>query len=880
MPESTPSPSRPDDRPGEGARLPRWLGRTLIALGVLALLLVASGLAARAYFTPEKLASLVVPRVERAAGRDVQVSAVRLKLLPRPAVRLEDVALAAAPGLGPEPALSGEAVDLQLAVLPLLTGDLSVTRLRLVAPTVRYRVAADGSHSFSDLGGERTGRPAASGGGEGEADGRALSVSEVEVERATVVYDDRRSGRGARFRAAGTFDASGRADAPGGLVSRGELRIDSLRTAASRDAVDSIEVASLRLTYEAALSGREDSLALRSLGLEAEGLRASGSGSVAWGGETPRVDLRLETGEADVGDLLRLARGASSSGPDADGRVRLTVRVAGAVGAGATPTMEATARLRDVALAFPGREALASDVGGELSFTSGSLAVGPLEGRLLGRELRLEGTVADLDSLRADLRAEGAADLGRLEGALPEGEGAGPMAGLDPGGDLSFSVRVRGALRGERWPRMTGEVRLPALEGTVDGRPLRSEPAVVRLTGSGLATDGWTLRSGDTDLTLSAEARNVLPPSRLRATEGAAGPRPSVDFRLSSDLLAVDQLLPAPAQADTAFSYARVLKAHLSGGQVAGRPPGDVASERYPLPALPRLDAAGEVRVGEVVHPAGPAQDLALEVHLDEGRLRVEQLRAGLYGGTLAGALSAEPDREGRRWPVRYDLQLRGADAGTVTERWTKLGKALTGTLDASVAGRTALGGTFLPVTGETEADGRVTVRDGSLERMVPMQGVMRAIGVSSSRIARFDSLGGPYRVRDGRLELDGWRLHGRGAVGGSVAGTVDLTGPLDLDMTLSVPLALLEGSPLLKAAGGEEGRLGRLLGRAAGADSVIDVPLSLGGTMGSPAVTVQEEVFADRLERLLERKGTDLLRGLFERRKEEKKEGGGGGGG
>lgn len=865
-----------------GGRWGPWPRRILVGLGVVALLLAGAAITAKMIFTPEKLASMVMPRLEEATGRDVQVSAVRLKILPRPAVRVEDFALGAAPGFGPEPAATAEAIDAEIAVWPLFRGQVSVKRLRLVAPTLRYLVAPDGTPSFGGMDPDAA-EDAPGAGAEGAA--RLFPASEFTVERGTVLYDDRQAGRGARFRVDGDFSASLEDRVPVAISSRGDLRIGSLRAMLPALRDDSLRVETFRLVYDGTLHTDADSLDFRSLEVDLDGVRLSGDGSLAMAGERPRADFRFETGETDIEELRRLAPRLDFGGLEPRGQVRASVRVRGELGGDDPLRIDGTGRLEALALAGPGDDEVVSGMGADLAFGGNSVRASALEGSLLGRTVRGEVTLLRGDPPRVRGRLAGEVDLERFsrmrirlaEAAdVPDADIPRPMSGT-----ADVELAFRGPL-GDGLSGLTfqGPMRLSGFgyETPALANPLRIPSGTLRLTGTGLEARDITLRVGDVALTLTADARNLLPLSRLDREGSGAGPRPLVEFRLESDRVQLDQILPGPEEGDTGPTYSQVLKAHLSGEQVGGRRPDEIAGDRFPLPGLPTFDARGEVRVGELVNPPTRMEELAFRVDLGRGLLRVEEIRSGLYGGRLTGRVSAERGDDDRRSTVRYVMDLQGSDAAAFMDRWTKLEDALTGTLDISIDGRTFFDRTLLPVTDRSDAEGRLTVRDGSMEGMLPMQGVVRAIGASRDQIARFDSLGGPFRVREGRLELLDWRLYSRSGADGRMAGTVDFAGPLDLDMTLSVPLSMLQGSPLLNLTGGGQGLLSRLLGGAAGEDDIIDVPLTVRGTMSDPAVTVDERVFAKELQKLLQQKGvgSDLLRNLFGG-EEEEEEGGGG---
>lgn len=974
---------------GPGGTRPSWTRRGLICVGVIVLLLAGAGVTAKMVFTPGKLSSMVVPRVEDAVGRDVEIETVRLDLFPLPSVRLENFALAAAPGFGEEPALAGDALDVRLALLPLFTGKVRPSTIRLENSTIRYLVAPDGSHSF---GGRDSGDEAPddrAGGG-----GTSLAVSQFAMDRGTVIYEDRKNGRSARFRVDGSFAVSTGGEDALVISSRGELDLRSLRAVLPDVREDTLRAEEFAVDYDGTVHTGADSLELRRLTLQIDALRLSASGAAWRGDDTPRVDLRVETGRTDLAALRRLAPGLLPADLDARGGVRIAADVRGPLGGEALPEIEGTAEIEDLALAHAGREDFLSGLGGEISFDGRSVRTSGLEGRLLGREARIEGTLDNIEDPRIDARMSGSLDLDRAlpvlpievpeelvaagrmdfdarisgpvgEGRTPDIRGDGTLKGFSAAyagidglvkdatasvGLAGDSVRissfegtvldrpmrgrvtvelgdppaVRGHLTGEvdletlgrvqrRLSERAGEstdARRPlsgtaavdvdirgrpddlsrlTLQGPVDLRelhyetpalasPLRIPSGTLRFTGDGVETDGLAMTVGKTDLALTVTARRMLPLSRLDDEAGAGG-APTVEFRLRSERIRLDELFAAPAE-ETGPTYSEVLKAHLSGDRVAGRAPDEIARERFPVPEIPDLVARGRVEVGEFVNPPTRMEELSFDVRIEEGALRVRNIQAGLYGGRFTGDVTAEVGSGDRRSAVRFDVALEDGDAEAFMGRWTEIDRALTGVLDITVDGRTVFDETLLPVTEVTNADGRVMVRDGSLEGMVPMQGVVRTLGVSADRVARFDSVGGPFRVRGGRLELLDWTMQSASPASGRMAGSVGFAGELDLDMELSMPLSMLEGSSLLQATGGGQGLVSRILGGAAGRDEVIDVPVSVTGTMSDPKIGVDQRAFAAGLKRLLGgQEGRGLLQRILGGGQDEDDEDGGGGG-
>jgi len=652
-----------------------------------------------------------------------------------------------------------------------------------------------------------------------------------------------------------------------------------------------IRLRDLALDYrgeEDVIEGATANLTLRPDGVTVEELRGDLfgrplrlSGRIEDFGD-PRIQGRAD-GSVDLGRVLPLLPSELTEEARARGDLDFSVRASGRLGDEGLPDLRGEGTLTGFSLDYAGVENVVRDARIGLAFDGDVIRAPSFGGLVLGNRLEGSFRLTPGEPTRVEGRVSGEVDLERLDDLrrrLAERSGEPAPRDRSLSGTASVDLAFEGPADDPARLTLEGPVRLADLEyGTPAlAAPLRVGSGTLRFTGAGVETGDLGLEVGRTGLRLSLTARNVLPLARLDGEAEEApgdGPRPVLEFRIASERVYLDELLPADEK-EGGPTYSEVLKAHLSGDRVEGREPGRIALDRFPLPSLPELAARGSVRIGELINPPTRMKDLRFDVRLEDRRLAVSDVRAGLYGGSFTGDVTADLGEKGDRVSsIRFDVALRRADAGAFMGRWTKLESSMTGALDVSVEGSTVFQETLLPVTERTDADGRVTVRNGSLEGMVPMQGVVRAIGASPSRLARFDSLGGPFRVRGGSLELVDWRLENSSEdVRGEMAGSIAFAGPLDLDANFSLPLSMLQGSPLMRlvgggsGGGGGQGFLGRFLGNAAGEDQRVDVPLSVGGTMSNPSVRVHEKAFATGFQ--------GVLRSL--RGGDQEDEGGGGG--
>ena len=260
----------------------------------------------------------IAAEFRNATGRDLAIGGdIDLSISLTPAVTVERLAIANT-GWGSQPSMvSLERAEAEVELLPLLTGDIRVTRLILVEPDILLEVNADGLSNWraGPPPDDRSGAPAGSVGEaerKDEAGGGPPSVpifNRVEIRRGRLTYRDARTGEEMRFdldrvsARAASFDAPLEIDA-GGAWNGAPFSISG--TVKSLASVASGGPA--RLELEA----------------EAFGFGARLAGTVAEPGEPDGLDLSVAVRGADLSTLAPLAGpGLSKLGPVAfDARLK------------------------------------------------------------------------------------------------------------------------------------------------------------------------------------------------------------------------------------------------------------------------------------------------------------------------------------------------------------------------------------------------------------------------------------------------------------------------------------------------------------------------------------------------------------------------------
>ncbi|HEX9050842.1 MAG TPA: AsmA family protein [Anaeromyxobacter sp.] len=283
--------------------------------------------------------------------------------------------------------------------------------------------------------------------------------------------------------------------------------------------------------------------------------------------------------------------------------------------------------------------------------------------------------------------------------------------------------------------------------------------------------------------------------------------------------------------------------------------------------------ARGTIAIGKVKGGRLEATDVKARAVLTRGTMTLEQLDATVFGGKVSGAgTSVSLAQPKPAWKLAANLA--GLDVAQATKAFAGeaplLGK-LDGTLDVSGAG-TDWNEVKKIVTGLAA----LAVKDGTLTTAglgdQVLGGVAKGLqaagrGGTAEKVAgfggktTFKNLAGKFTVKDGFLAAQSPLKFGSDAGQLTLGGRIGLGGELDLEGGVAVPKALLakavSGVPL---------------------PDTLDVPLALGGTLGSPRVSVRA---GDAVQGLLkgqvaqvkkaaqqqaEQAGKKALQGIFDR--------------
>lgn len=658
-----------------------FLGLLALAMGAVVILVLTLDLNG---YKPEIEAEL-----ERATGRDVTIGGdIHFTVLPALALAVDDLTIAGLPGGSGDPLLSLPRAQAVVALLPLLSGEIEVERVRLFEPVVVLERTGDGraSWSFDPQGGTGGDTP-------------AVSIASLELQGGTVLWRD----GGGEQRFSGLTLSASALSLEGPFEASGSFEHDA---------------ATWTLTADIGRTSRPQVPVNITLGSPVGQWGLAGSVDVS--GPMPAFGGQMQFEGAALGPLLALA------GLDTASLPRGLLEQPVSLDAGISASVDAVL-LADVVLALGESRAL-----GMGSLTLGDRPAGDIV-LAIGR--------LDADILLAGLPGPAAADAETtVPLALPEDFDLNADIAIDAAIYRGQALRQVHVIVGLDHGSLSLDVASAQLPGGTDvalAGTVANEDGVATFRGP-LEANSDNLRA---TLAWLGEPLDEVPPDRLRRVDvvGDLVLQPGrlamtgIDLRFDSSRLTgalAVQTGDAPAYSARVALDRINLDAYLAPGQAEDETTaGDGA---FAMPELPGLDLDLDARVEQLTYNGVLVGGVVAKGILRDGALAIDSLGAAdIAGATVRTSGSIDP-ASGR---IDLKLGVQAEDAGDLLRllgialpiEASRLGRVeltgeVTGGTDQAVVrqrldtglGQASIDGTLIDVLGKPGFDGRVGLRASS----------------------------------------------------------------------------------------------------------------------------------------------------------------------
>lgn len=500
--------------------------KILIAVVVVIVLLLGAAVLAPMLIPVETYKEQIATQVREATGREfVMAGDISLSILPDAALEVNDVTFGNAEGGRADSMATLKQLQVDVQLLPLLSGELAIDRFILVEPQINLEVLPDGSGNWQ-LAGMGGGDASAGGSGGGTMPLGEIRLGDVRIDKGTISYFDAKTGEEQVLSDVNMSidlpSLSSPLNAEGSMVWQGEkieismdaAELRSLMEGGATDVGLSVASAPVSLDYRGTVTGGAAAKAAGDVTLDVPSVR----NLMAWvGNPMPEGEgfgpLSI-TGRLDAADGRMSFSNATVAFDDIKGAGEVTIETGGGV-----PAVTARLDLEQMAL-DPYLPAPTEDEGSATAAAPAEWSDEPIDAsalRLFNADLALSSagiSARDVKIGRSALTMKVAggkltADLTELE--LYQGRGVGQIV-VDASGDvpaLRKSFRLEGIQAEPFLSDVTGNDRLSGtgnLRIEVAGRGGSQKQIVESLNGQG----GFEFRDGAIKgINLAAMVRNV-----------------------------------------------------------------------------------------------------------------------------------------------------------------------------------------------------------------------------------------------------------------------------------------------------------------------------------------------------------------------------------
>ncbi len=778
----------------------RILKRILLAIvGVLVLVIIA--LAVAPILFKDRLLDAARAQINNSVDAKVDFGDADLALLTTFPVFELGIDALTIDGVGPfegERLLAVDRVVLGVDVWALaFSNRINITRVLLSGPDVRLRVDDEGRANYDIA---KKADPAPPPTETSESGELALKVERYVVAGGNVAYQTP-----SMAVTVVNLNHEGRAEL------KGATQILASTTKASEvsavvGGTTFVKKAQLGVDIDATIDGAQSQATLRTANVSVNALSLLASGTVGWGGPTPKLDVKARSNDdASIKGLLSLIPDAYTKDfarVSADGSFSLSAEVSGALSADgkSLPPLSVALTVKDGRFKYPDRSLDVKDIklDAKLDHPGGQLDKAKIDVPVFGLRMGESFASAQVTATTVetaptvDLKLDSRIALADVKAALP------PEQVPDLSGTIAAQVEVQGPV--SKPTRIEG--RLAADDLAAGEAPAKLKKARIQLTTAATKIETLAVVSDNSDLNLSG----TLPPvtafmQRDAMIKGRLALRSKalvVDDFVSSDAASEKSGDPASPKADEGSSEAQTGQSKDKGGLL--------------IPA--NVDAAVDVRIDRLTFGKLALADLKGKARVKDRAAILDGVSARGFGGRLSvkGRLVTSPDA-----PAQVELGYSVVDAG-FRETYAAIGaletiapivKHLTGQFGSDLSLSAQLdpdGGLRLETL---DADGFVATTKSKLAGFKPLEALAKAIPTIRSPLS-IDGAKAAFTVEDGAVTLKEFPVRA-GGVTLTVAGRHQLDQQMRYTVSTDVPVKKLGATslaPKVKGLGVDVGAL------------------------------------------------------------------------
>ncbi|MBI4726709.1 AsmA family protein [candidate division TA06 bacterium] len=805
--------------------MPKFLKIILIIAAVFVVVFAAAGITLKMIFTPEKLRTLIMPKIEQAVDRKVMVNKFSLKVWTGLGVELDGIELANAKGFADQPMVKVESIVLKINLLGLLKRQLVISSLVIDKPEILIEKDIKGVFNFSDLvkpapqGQEqKTAAPPSS-------SPVSLAMQSFRIKDGRFEFEDRQGK--VKALAFGINEE---------LSFSADLKLENIRTKGTIKVADiSAEAPGLKVSkiyvninHDIAINLPKKIVTINDITVAPQGIAFSLGGTVTNFDSLPILDLALKTSAIEIKQIINALPPeikAQAKDVQATGQIELGLKVTGQIDPKdprSLPKVDGSMALKNIGIKYAMLPKSVSDVNGQIAFSEKDLNIKNISAKLGTAGFSMSCLVQNFENPYVKAAFKGNFDLGEVKDYVPLEEG------LTLSGKINADFKAEGKIKDVNSFKMDGKIELRNLNFATAAllKPVSDMNGTVQLTKNLINIPDISCKIGRSSMSFNAQVKNFLSlVPEQPAPKGGKAPvvlpkqgKAVITFALNSPLLDLDEMLPPPPKASDAAKSLSDKKA----------PP-------VMLP-LPDMLMDGKVRIAKIKFLKIDFDNLAGNLTLADRKLNLDG-QVNVYSGKVRGTVWADLN-DLTKIEYRLGANAEKLEADDFLTALTPLDNRMHAKLDVK-GDFSGLAPDTILIKKTLKGQGKASTGEGKITNWPMLADILSYCNLSETREVSFRSLTMGFRIADEKIYLDDLQMASKfGDV--SLSGSSSFLGYLDYRVSITLTK---EESDKVKLKGGN------VAGLFTNKDGRVALDLLVKGQSPKPGIGLDTQMAQARLK-------------------------------
>jgi hypothetical protein len=812
----------------------------LILISIPVILAIAVVVFLKIYFSSDRLKSFVIPKVETAINKKVEVKDISLSLFPTFGVEIEGLKIT-----NPETGqfkkpdyVSLDELLLKVKIFPLFKNMLEVDEIILRRPYIYLEVTKDGLANYSVPQDTTQVEPETPVNVKIETgSGATLLLSNFQIIDGYFEYINQKENT---HIAVSTINQKTRIEtspATQDVFIKSEWKVGGISYGSTESYL--IENMPLNINQTLTYMSKEDELVFDSVLIGIKDVALQMTGSVKQTQTTPLFDLKLESKSTELAQLLSLVPKEflkAAEGFSASGKFNFAMLIRGEAKDTILPDMSGKFSLVNGSVRYSQLPKAITDINVDGFFKKNNktehISIEKLSLNVANNKIEGRLGINNFDDPIIDAYFNGSLNLSQIKDFYPLEKGT-ELAGI-----LASNVSLSGNVKVPTSIKSNGKIEFQnvSIATSTSPKPIRNLNGVINFNNQIIESKQLAMNIGESDLKMAFTVKNYIAMVMEQAEKSL---KPSATITLTSNRLRTSDL--------------------VADNSKVGKGNGEKLKPAAPM-ILPNVDVDANVNIEKFSTDKFDFDNARGSLRFSDGIVNLKKFSVNAFQGSILtdGTLDLRKPEERL---FNLNLDIVGVEANSFLPKFTSFGNNLFGKFTMNTSLKGSLDDTLGIISKTLLGDGKVQVYDGRLTGYPIMAKVSDFTGVNELREVEFKNWSNTFTISNGRINIKDLKINSLNT-DFAVNGSQGFDGTLDYNMTIKLPGSASERLKI----GGLGGQVMNLLKDKEGR---INLNLLVGGILNKPSVALDTKEQQKQLEELA-RQEMDKRKGEIESKARE----------